>query len=494
MKVLFVAGEAFPFAKTGGLADVVGSLPKYLRKLGIDARVMIPKYSDIPEIYKKEAVTIHTMTVPVGWRNQYCGIQEIDYQGVPIYFVDNEYYFKRPGLYGYYDEAERYAFFCRAVLDSLPHIDFMPQVIHCHDWHTGMVSALLKTQYRYNPFYKNVKTVFTVHNLKYQGIFPVGILWDLFGLSEEHFNSMELEFYGDVSYIKAGLVYADLISTVSNNYMLEIQTPFYGQRLEGLLSRRSRSHELYGIINGIDYEEYNPVDDPHIFVNYDVDSLDKRSENKTRLQQYLGLPKRDDAPLVAIISRLVSQKGLDLVARVLGEILDLDVQLVVLGTGDLIYENMFRNAAFWFPQKVSANIYFDNTLAHRIYAGSDMILVPSLFEPCGLTQLISMRYGCLPVVRETGGLKDTVRPFNQYTGEGNGFSFANYNAHDMLFTIGMAVHYYKKQEVWQKIVRQCMTADYSWSASAKEYARMYSILTRNVMVKRKKYRKKTALR
>ena len=492
MKVLFVAGEAFPFAKTGGLADVVGSLPKYLRKLGIDARVMIPKYSDIPDIYKEAAVTIHTMTVPVGWRNQYCGIQEINYQGVPIYFIDNEDYFKRPGLYGYFDEAERFAFFCRAVLDSLPHIDFIPQVIHCHDWHTGMVSALLKTQYRYNPIYKHVKTVFTVHNLKYQGVFPASVLWDLFGLSGEHFNAEGLEFYGNVSYIKAGLAYADLISTVSYTYMWEIQTPFYGESLDGLLSRRR--HELYGIINGIDYEEYNPVDDPHIFVNYDVDSTDKRSENKACLQQYLGLPQREDIPLVAIVSRLVSQKGLDLVARVLGEILNLDVQLVVLGTGEAIYENMFKNAAYWFPQKVSANIYFDNTLAHRIYAGSDMLLVPSLFEPCGLTQLISMRYGCLPVVRETGGLKDTVQSFNEYTGEGNGFSFTDYNAHDMLNTIGRAVYFYKQQEVWQKLVRQCMTTDYSWSASAKEYVRMYATLSRRLWVKRNNYSSKTALR
>ena len=476
MKVLFVAGEAVPFAKTGGLADVVGSLPKYLRKSGIDARVMIPKYSDIPDRFKEEAVTIHTMTVPVGWRNQYCGIQEINYQGVPVYFIDNEYYFKRPGLYGYYDEAERYAFFCRAVLDSLSYIDFMPQVLHCHDWHTGMVSALLRTQYRYNPVYNRLKTVFTVHNLKYQGNFSASILGDLFGLNREHFNAEGLEFYGDVSYIKAGLVYADLISTVSYNYMWEIQTPYYGEKLDGLLRRRR--HELYGIVNGIDYEEYNPADDPHIFANYDVESLDKKSENKAYLQQYLGLPQRQDVPLLAIVSRLVSQKGLDLVARVLGEILDLDAQLVVLGTGEVIYENMFRNAAYWFPQKVSANIYFDNILAKKIYAGSDMLLVPSLFEPCGLAQLISMRYGSLPIVRETGGLKDTVQSFNEYTGEGNGFSFANYNAHDMLNTISRAVNFYKQQEVWQKIVRQSMTSDYSWSASAQEYAHIYSILTR----------------
>ncbi|ACV61729.1 glycogen/starch synthase, ADP-glucose type [Desulfofarcimen acetoxidans DSM 771] len=482
MKVLFVAGEAFPFAKTGGLADVVGSLPKYLRKLGVDVRVMIPKYGDIQDIYTEDAVTVHSRIVDVGWRHQYCGIQEVNYQGVPIYFVDNEYYFKRQGYYGFYDEAERYAFFCRAVLDCLPHIHFIPQIIHCHDWHAGMVSALIKTQYRYNAICGRLKTIFTVHNLKYQGIFPHGILWDLFRLSYEHFNAEGLEFYGDVSYLKAGLVYSDIITTVSQNYMYEIQTPFYGERLDGLLRRRS--HELYGIINGIDYEEYNPLTDPHIFVNYNADSLDKKLQNKASLQQYLGLPERPEIPLIAIVSRLVGQKGLDLVARVLGEMLDLDVQLVVLGTGEAIYENMFRNAAYWFPQKVSANIYFDNSLAHRVYAGSDMLLVPSLFEPCGLSQLIAMRYGCLPVARETGGLKDTVLSYNENTGEGNGFSFANYNAHDMLYTVSRAVGFYKQQEVWQKIVRQSMSMDYSWDTSAQEYAKLYNILAKRAQVGR----------
>lgn len=471
VKVLFVASEAVPFIKTGGLADVIGSLPKELRKLDIDARVILPKYGDIPEHFKESMVLQERIKVPLGWRNQYCDIEKIEYQGVTVYFIDNEYYFKRPGLYGFEDEAERYAFFCRAVLEALPHLDFTPQILHCHDWQSGMVSVFLKSHYAHNPFYQGMRTVFTIHNLKYQGVFPEVILGDLLDLGYEHFTMESLEFYGGVSFIKGGLVYSDKITTVSKSYTVEIQYPFFGEKLDGLL--RKRKDDFYGILNGIDYDIFNPASDPHVFMKYNLNTFEKKLKNKTELQKKLGLPVREDVPLIAIISRLVSQKGLDLVECVLKEILDMDIQLVVLGTGEEKYENLFKDAAINYPDKVSTHITFNQILANQIYAGSDLFLMPSFFEPCGLGQMISLRYGSLPIVREIGGLRDTVQSFNEVTYEGNGFSFSNYNAHDMLYTIGRAVQFYQDQELWAKIVSNAMTSDNSWNNSAMEYEALY---------------------
>ena len=482
-KVLIAAAEAVPFAKTGGLGDVIGSLPKELIKQGVDARVIMPNYQDIPEGFKSQMVFKNHFFVQVGWRQQYCGILEFVYEGVTFYFADNEYYFKRHGFYGYGDDAERFGFFCRAVLEALDKIDFMPDIIHCHDWHTGMISALLDAHYREKPKYKKIKTLFTIHNLKYQGVFSQDILHDILSLDWKYFTPEGVEFHKAVNFMKGGLAYADMISTVSRTYAKEIQDPYFGEELDGFL--RKRQNRLVGIVNGIDYAVYNPATDKLISSTYDVDTLEKKKQNKIELQARLGLPVREDVPVIAIVSRLVSAKGLDLVERMFQDLVKkvaisgndtYNIQLVVLGTGEARYENFFKYMAWQYPGKVSANIMFDEDLAHQIYAGADMFLMPSLYEPCGIGQLIAMRYGCLPIVREIGGLRDTVRSYNQEICEGNGFTFVNYNAHEMADTINWALKTFQDKECWNKIVKNAMQSDYSWQKSAKEYKEMYQKL------------------
>ncbi|MBD0380496.1 glycogen synthase GlgA [Paenibacillus sedimenti] len=471
MKVLFVASEAVPFAKTGGLADVIGSLPKELTRQDLDVRVILPKYGDIPETYRQAMTSVVTFDVYVGWRKQYIGIDVLQQEDVTFYFVDNEYYFRRPGLYGYGDEAERFAFFCRGVIESLPLLDFQPDVIHCHDWQAGMIPVLLKAHYSHLPFFSRIKTITTIHNLKYQGVFSQPLMKDLFGLSDDHFSGLALELHGGASFLKGGLLYADRITTVSQTYAEEIQTPYYGEYLDSLL--RHRRDQLTGIVNGIDYEVFDPKTDPHLVVNY-KDSLPKKQQNKLALQERLGLPVNGDVPMIALVTRLVQQKGLDLIQHVLSEILSLDIQLVVLGTGDESYEQMFRDAANTHPDKVSAQITFNESLAHQIYAASDLFLMPSHFEPCGIGQLIALRYRSVPIVRETGGLKDTVEPYNEFAGEGTGFTFSNYNAHDMLHTIRRAVFFYKNDhEAWLRIQQNIKKGDFSWKKSAQQYISLY---------------------
>ncbi len=474
MKVLFIASEAFPFIKTGGLGDVIFSLPKELRKLGIDARVMIPKYGDIPAFFRDKMSCISIFSVPVGWRNQYCGVELLKYEGMPFYFIDNEYYFKRQGIYGFYDEAERYAFFSRAALESIKYLDFKPDVLHCHDWETGMISPLLQAHYTEDECYKDIKTVFTIHDLQYQGIFPKEILGELLNLSEEYFSIDGVEFYGGVSFAKGGLNYSNIITTVSNTYAEEIQTPFFGERLDDLV--RKRREDLYGITNGIDYTHYNPAKDRSIFAQYDHKTLEKKAENKVRLQALLGLPIRKDVPMLAMIFRLTRRKGIDLIAHTIDELMSDDIQMVVMGTGDSSYENFFKEYAQKYPEKLSVNISYDDTFARKIYAGADMYLMPSLFEPCGVGQLIALRYGCVPIVRETGGLKDTIRAYNEYTGEGNGFSFSQYNPHDLLFTVKRALSFFRT-DTWQQIVRNAMSEDFSWKKTAVLYKKLYQNLT-----------------
>ncbi len=474
LKILMAASEAVPFAKTGGLADVLGSLPKALMQEGADVRVIMPKYGTIPPLLREKIRHMETLYVKISWKNQYCGIQMAELNGVTFYFIDNDMYFKREELYGFSDEAERFAFFCRAALDVLPLIDFQPDILHCHDWQTGMIPVLLEAQYRHLDFYKQMSTVFTIHNLKYQGAFSIPLFKDLFGLDDRYFDADKLEFYGGASFLKGGLVYSHALTTVSSTYADEIQTGYYGEKLDGLLNARSRS--LTGIVNGIDEEEYNPETDPFLLKNYTMEGLEDKVVNKTLLQRELGMPVREDVPVIGLISRLVDQKGLDLIAHVLDDILKEDVQLWILGTGDAQYEKLFQEAAEDYPGKVSANIKFDNVMAHRIYAGSDMFLMPSQFEPCGLGQLISLRYGTLPIVRETGGLKDTVSSYHEESGEGNGFSFTNYNAHDMLYTIRRALRIYKDKVVWLKIQKRAMNCDFSWHHSAKRYMDLYASL------------------
>lgn len=474
MKVLFAASECVPFVKTGGLADVIGSLPKELIKHGLEVRVILPKYGLIPEEYKEKMFNIVDISVPLGIKEEYCGIEKLEYQGVTYYFLDNEYYFNRPCLYGFWDEAERYAFFCRAVLEAIPYLDFTPNIIHCHDWHTGMLSVLLKAHYADNPVYSDIRTVFTIHNLLYQGTFPKEILGTILGLDDSYYSTDSLEFYGQVSFLKGGLVYSDILTTVSETYAEEIQTPFYGEKLDGLL--RHQRERLTGILNGIDYEVYNPKTDPLICTQYTWRSWQRKGDNKEKLQRHLCLPVNREIPMIALVSRLINQKGLDLVAHVLEEILAMDIQMVVLGTGEKRYEDLFKDAERRHLNKMSANIMFGDILAHRIYAAADIFLMPSLFEPCGLGQLIALRYGSLPVVRETGGLKDTVEPYNEFYGTGNGFSFNNYNAHDMLATIKLAVDCYQQRDVWSRLVVNAMKSDYSWYKSAQKYKELYNTL------------------
>lgn len=474
MKILFVASECVPFAKSGGLADVIGSLPKALQELGVEVRVIIPKYKHIAETYKEMMKPKAKLNVKLGWRNQYCGIEELVYQGIHYYFIDNEYYFKRDSLYGYYDEGERYIYFSRAVLAALPYLDYRPDVIHIHDWQGAIIPLLLKAQYGGEYFYQGIKTILTIHNLRYQGIFPNTILGDLLDLSEDYLTADKLEFNNSVNLLKGGIVYADSITTVSPTYAIEIKESFYGEKLDGLL--RAHAKKISGIINGIDYAEYNPEKDPLINTNYSAAKLEEKTANKIALQKQLGLKEDATLPMIGIVSRLVGQKGLDLVECVIDDILSRRFQLVILGTGEAKYEKMFLEIAKDNRDMVSANIRFDNTLAHRIYAGADYLLMPSLFEPCGLAQLIALRYGTLPIVRETGGLRDTVLSFNEYTGEGNGFTFFNYNAHDMLYTIDRALSYYGKEPYWDNLRQRALNSDNSWGKSAKEYKRLYSSL------------------
>lgn len=472
MKVLFAVSECVPFVKSGGLADVAGALPKELKKLGLDVRVILPKYSLIAQKYRDKMKKIKEITVQVGWRKQYCGIEQLNFEGITYYFVDNEYYFYRDSLYGHYDDGERFSFFCRAVLDTLKAVDFQPDLIHSHDWHTGMISFLLKEEYTQNDFYKNIKSVFTIHNLQFQGIFPFEILGDLLNQRDEKF--LDLEFYGNVSFMKGALMSADKITTVSPTYKDEIQTAYYGERLDGLL--RSRADSLVGILNGIDDEVYNPATDKAIDTQYNVKSFKKKVNNKAALQESFGLPVEKDIPLISMVTRLTKQKGFDLVKRVLPDLLNRNIQMIILGTGDPEFEDFFRHMEWLYPKKFKAFIGFDEPLAHRIYAGSDLFLMPSKFEPCGLGQLIALRYGTLPIVRETGGLNDTVLSYREDTGEGNGFSFRNFNAHDMLHTINRAIDLYHQRDVWQDIIKNAMMQDYSWTQSAYKYSQLYADL------------------
>jgi len=468
--VLLIASEAEPFIKTGGLGDVLGAFPQELGRRGIEARVILPKYGGIPDHFKRRMISRATLTVRLGWRNQLCTIEQLDHQGIVFYFVSQDEYFNRQGLYGFADDGERFSFFSRAVLEALPHLDFAPDVLHCHDWQSALVPVFLKAYQGY----VRVPTVFTIHNLKYQGVFPARILGDYLELGAEYFTMDGLEFFGQVNFLKGGLVYADLVSTVSKTYAQEIRTREFGEQLDGIL--RKIGDKLWGIRNGLDYTVYNPETDPNIFLPYNHKTWEKKQNNKTALQKSLGLSEQRDIPLLGLICRLVPQKGLDLMEEVFDPIMDLGVQLVVLGTGEEKYHQLFRSAALRYPGRVSVHLGFDDALAHRIYAGSDIFLMPSIFEPCGLGQMIALRYGSVPVVRATGGLKDTVQPFNRVSKEGNGFVFAGYQAQDLLHTIEEAVRYYHDQEIWGSLVKNAMSTDCSWQSSMGEYHDLYQKL------------------
>ena len=474
--ILFAASECVPFIKTGGLADVAGALPKMFNKNEYDVRVIIPNYTCIPEKYRNNFKYVTHFYMELGNRfdSVHVGIMEYQLDGITFYFVDNEFYFRgdKPYADTRYD-IEKFTFFCKAVLAILPDINFRPDIIHCHDWQAGLIPVFLKTIYANNEFYSRTKTIMTIHNLRFQGVWDIDTFKYLTALPDYMFTPDKLEYKKDANMLKGGMVYADYITTVSETYAGEIQTEYYGEGLDGLL--RARNQSLCGIVNGIDYDAYDPQKDNNIFKTYSAKTFKKaKAENKKALQQELGLPVDENKFMIAIISRLTDQKGLDLVNYALDRIADENTQLVVVGTGEERYENLFKHYQWKYPERVSANIFFSEAFAHKVYAASDAMLVPSRFEPCGLTQLIAMRYGSVPVVRETGGLKDTVVPYNCFDGSGTGFSFANYNGDEMLGIINYAKKvYYEDRKAWDEIVKHGMTADYSWNTSARKYEQLY---------------------
>lgn len=471
MKVLYASSEALPFAASGGLADVAGSLPQALRRRKVACRVVMPLYGTVSAELRSKMKFITCIMVPVSWRRQYCGIFEANVGGVIYYLIDNEYYFKRNNLYGHYDDGERFAFFSRAILEILPYIDFKPDIIHCNDWQTALVPVYYSTFYANREGYTGIKTVFTIHNIQYQGKYGSEILGDVFGFGEEHEQLLR---FGDcLNLMKGGIECADKVTTVSKTYAGEILDPWFSHGLDPIL--RARSYKLSGILNGIDTASYNPEKDKDIFCNYSAKNPEGKKENKAKLQEMFNLPVRDDVPLMGIVSRLVAHKGLDLVKRVMWEQLsNSDMQLVVLGSGDWEYEEFFRELAKAFPDKVGLRLGFIPDLARKIYAGSDMFLMPSKSEPCGLSQMVALRYGSVPIVRETGGLKDTITDSGD--GAGNGFTFKSYDAYDMLDAIRRALAAYYDRDHWQTLVTRALKCDNSWGSSAKEYIKLYESL------------------
>ena len=467
MKILYASGEAYPFAMSGGLADVAGALPKALRRRLVGCRVVMPLYSGISEELRAEMKFITSITVPVAWRRQYCGIFEARYDGVVYYLIDNLYYFNREGLYGHYDDAERFAFFSRAVLEIIPYIDYTPDVIHCNDWQTAMVPVYLDRFYKANPLYKNIKTVFTIHNIQYQGKYGYELIGDVLGIDEK--DKGLLEYDGCVNLMKAAIQCADKITTVSPTYSREILTPYYSHGLNIILEQFT--YKLCGIVNGIDTVVYDPETDPAVFKNYSAADPSGKAVNKAELQKYMNLPQRDDLPVFGIVSRLVGHKGFDLVKCVFEDMLKADLQVVILGSGDWEFETFFYEMSKKYPDKVGFKLGFIPDLARKIYAGADLFLMPSKSEPCGLAQMIALRYGTIPIVRKTGGLADTIIDIENE--KGNGFVFDNYNAHEMLETIWRAVGKYGDKSAWSKMVENALAIDNGWNVSAGEYIKLY---------------------
>lgn len=471
MKILFVTSEAMPFIRTGGLGDVAGALPKSFLKLGQDARVILPFYKDeIKSTYSDNFRFVGSTYVELGWRKQYCGVYEAVYDGITYYFVDNEYYFKRKGLYGHFDDGERFAFFSKAVLEALKLVDFYPDVLHANDWHTALTPVFLDVFYREDDRFKNIKTVFTIHNIEFQGKFGTELIQDMLGLPEGAGNLVLNS--GVLNYMKGGIEASSAVTTVSETYATEIMDPFYSYGLEGILSERS--FKLHGVVNGIDTKLYDPATDKALFVNFDKKTVaEKKKENKKALCELLNLAYDENRPMIAMVTRLTEQKGLDLVASVIDEIMRADVQVVVLGTGDWKYENLVKRVESEYPTKFRGILQFSSDLASKLYGASDLFLMPSKFEPCGLSQMIAMTYGSVPIIRETGGLKDTVEAYNPEQKTGRGFTFKTYNCYDMLDAVWRAYACYHDKDNWNQVVDNAMSGDYGWEASAKKYLDIY---------------------
>ena len=475
MKLLFVAAEGAPFSKTGGLGDVIGALPKSLAKSGHDVRVILPYYDMVEAKFGDQIEDVLHFETKVGWRSQYVGVKRIVRDGVTFYFIDNQHYFFRGHVYGDFDDGERFAFFQLAALETMERVDFIPDVLHAHDYHTAMIPFLLKEKYRWIQAYHGIKTVLTIHNLEFQGQFDPGMLWDLFGVGFERYADGTLRWNDCLNWMKAGILYADRVTTVSPSYAHEIMTAEYGCGLDQIL--RMESGKVTGIVNGIDADLYNPETDPLLTYHFSLSDLSGKAASKRALQERVGLPVREDVPLIGIVSRLTDQKGFDLVVNELHNILQHDVQIVLLGTGYSDYENSFSWFGHAYPEKMSANITFNLELAQQIYAGCDIFLMPSAFEPCGLSQMMSMRYGTLPVVSEVGGLRDTVEPYNPVTGSGTGFSFGNFSGYWMVQTLEKALDVYENNaDAWKQLQHNAMTRDFSWDTASLAYVDLYKQL------------------
>lgn len=459
MKVLMVASESIPFIKTGGLADVIGSLPNALQKEGIEVGVILPMYGNIPESFLQQMKQIKNLNINLkNGQTETCNLRKIVHNKIPYYFIDNQHYFYRRKLYGYDDDGERFVFFSRAVMDFLPFLDFQPDILHSHDWHTSILNVLIKD----SMIYSTVKTVLTIHNLKYQGIFNKNLLENVLNLGENYFSIDKLEFYGKVNLLKGGIIFADKITTVSRSYAEEIMQPFFGEKLDGVL--RENKYKLTAIVNAINYN------------GKECKTVEDKKKNKVYLQGALGLPMKNDIPILAFISRLVAQKGLDLLLPLLEKLLCKDIQLIVLGTGESYYEKVLTQYAQQYPEKFRLNLFFDEKLAKKIYAGADIFLMPSLFEPCGLGQLLALSEGTIPIVREIGGLRDTVIPFNMHTQKGNGFVFSNYDARDFYKIIEEALQIYQNKFLWQILFHNAIRCNFSWQESARKYKQLYTDL------------------
>ncbi len=468
MKILYAASEALPFIASGGLADVAGSLPKALQKEGVECRVVLPLYSGIKPALREKLEYVTHFNVPLSWRNQYCGLFKAEVDGVTYYLLDNEYYFKREGgIYGFYDDAERFVFFSKAVLELLTVLDYEPDIINCNDWQTAMVPVFLNVFYRGVEKFRRVRTVFTIHNIQYQGKYGMEIATDICGLPDYAVNMVTYD--GAVNMMKGAIEQCDMISTVSPSYAQEILDSWFGFGLDKIL--REKSYKLCGILNGIDVVGYDPKTDPDVYAHYTVKKPAGKAENKAKLQERLGLEIAPQKPLIVVVSRLVGMKGLDLIRYIFGEILQLGCQFAVLGTGDYIYENFFREQADANPGSVAFWQGFVPELARKMYAGGDILLMPSKSEPCGLAQMVALRYGTIPVIRETGGLRDSISDLGGE--DGNGFTFKSYNAHDMLGAIQRAVALYQDEKAWKAAVVHAMGCDFSWESSAKKYIEMY---------------------
>ncbi|TLQ48812.1 glycogen synthase GlgA [Ruoffia tabacinasalis] len=475
MKVLFASAEAAPFFKSGGLGDVAAALPKELVKQGVDIRVVLPNYTKMPEKYKSQLKEHSHFRFQLGNKNVYCGIKTLSHDNVMYYFIDNLSNFDRPDLYGEWDDGERFAYFSTAIIEMMEVVDFIPDIVHCNDWQTAMIPVMLVDRYHWKDALKSIRKVITIHNIRFQGIYDPSILTNVFGTSFNTFTDDGVKYHDLVNYLKGGINFSDRVTTVSPTYANEITTPEFGEGLDDVI--RHNRWKLRGIINGIDYDSNNPETDPLIPHHFSIEDLSGKAKNKLELQRRLGLPENPDVPIIGMVSRLTDQKGFQLIEEKLNDLLQQDVQVVLLGTGEEQFENSFRYFEDVYRDKMRSCIMFDVELAQMIYASSDMFLMPSAFEPCGLSQMMAMRYGTLPIVHETGGLVDTVQAYNQFTGEGTGFSFSPFNAQTMMDVINLALLIYRNdQETWNQLVEQAMKSDFSWKGPAQDYINLYEEL------------------